>query len=159
MKKHPRSHSPLHCPPLGAAIALALTAASAEAATLIADGVTCSLIDALTAANTDAKAGGCPKGNGADTVELTADVTLTAINNEIDGFNGLPSVMSTITLNGQGHTIARSSAEGTPDFRLLHIADTGKLVLKQVTLQHGLPTFGNYLREISGGALFNRGTV
>jgi hypothetical protein len=121
MKKHHGSHPPVRRQPLGAAIALALTAGSTGATTTIIvgdrdDGTACSLMDAITAANTDRATGGCTAGNGKDIIELTANVTLTAVNNETDGANGLPSVTSIITLNGHGHTIARSSATDTPTF-------------------------------------------
>ena len=47
------------------------------AATIIVDETSCTLGDAITAANTDAAVGGCTAGSGADTIELTTDVTLT----------------------------------------------------------------------------------
>ena len=50
---------------------------------------TCSLADAITAANTDSATGGCPAGSGADELQLTGDVTLT---------EELPSVASEISV-------------------------------------------------------------
>ena len=38
---------------------------------------TCSLKNAITAANTDTATGGCAAGSGADTITLTGDVTVT----------------------------------------------------------------------------------
>jgi hypothetical protein len=69
----------------------------------------CSLIDAIRSANTDRPIGGCITGVGDDTIELTTDVLLTTIENEEQGKNGLPSVSSTITINGNGFTIERVS--------------------------------------------------
>lgn len=39
------------------------------------------LIDAITAANTDTATGSQPAGSGVDTINLTADITLTGVNN------------------------------------------------------------------------------
>ena len=63
---------------------------------------------------------------------------LTAVNNTTDGLNGLPSVTSTLTITGEraeATMIARAAS--APEFRLLHVAATGSLRLKQVTLQGG----------------------
>ena len=72
-------------------------------------GPGCTLRDAITAANTDTPTGGCPAGNGVDTIELPVDVTitLTAVDNTTTGENGLPVVASAITINGNGATIER----------------------------------------------------
>src|SRR3712207_5411992 len=99
---------------------LALGQAPALAATLNVGG-SCTLVDAITAANTDNAIGLCPAGSGADNVVLPANSTqtLTAVNNGYVGPSGLPVVTSTITIAGNGSTIARSAAAGTPDFRIL----------------------------------------
>ena len=57
---------------------------------------TCSLGDAIKAANTDMAVGGCNAGSGADTITLTANILM-------DG--ALPYINSTITLEGGGFTI------------------------------------------------------
>ena len=54
------------------ALLLALGQAPALAATIAVDGTSCTLIDATTAANRDAPAGGCPAGSGTDTITLPA---------------------------------------------------------------------------------------
>ncbi len=123
----------------------------AYAATITADGTTCTLINAITAANTDTATNGCPAGSGADTITLTADVTLTAVNNGTifnTGPNGLPTITSVITIEGEGHTIARSTAGGIPNFRHLYVAASGNLTLNRVTLTGG-----------TGGAITNEGTL
>jgi hypothetical protein len=104
----------------GLALMLALGQVSAFAATLNVGGG-CTLVDAITAANTDNAIGLCPAGSGADRIVLPANSTqtLTAVNNLVEGPNGLPVVTSTITVAGNGSTIARSAAAGTPDFRIL----------------------------------------
>jgi CSLREA domain-containing protein len=59
-----------------------------------AGGSTCTLRDAITAANTDTAVAGCAEGDGADTIQLLANAvyTLTERDNTEFGFNGLPSV-------------------------------------------------------------------
>ena len=54
------------------------------AAVIVVDG-SCTLVDAITAANTDMATGGCPAGSEADEILLTVDVSLTTINNTTDG--------------------------------------------------------------------------
>jgi hypothetical protein len=102
-------------------------------------GPECTLRDAITAANTDTATGGCPAGSGADIIELAAGATytLTAVDNNTDGPNGLPSVTSEITINGNGATIERSSAGATPDFRIFHVGDAGNLTLNDLTINNG----------------------
>ena len=48
----------------------------AQAATINVDGG-CSLVDAITAANSDTATGGCSAGSGADTIELESSTTYT----------------------------------------------------------------------------------
>lgn len=52
---------------------------------------TCTLWDAITAANTDTATNGCPAGSGADTITLAVNITLTA---------DLPNITSEITIEG-----------------------------------------------------------
>jgi len=88
------------------------------------------LINAITTAN----------GNGeADIINLAADgtYTLTAVDNNTDGPNGLPSITSEITINGNGATIQRSSAGGTPAFRIFHVAAGGNMTLNDLTVTNG----------------------
>jgi hypothetical protein len=55
------------------ALLLALWQGPAWAVLINVDGTTCTLAAAITAANTDAAAGGCPAGSGADTLVRPAD--------------------------------------------------------------------------------------
>ena len=82
----------------------------------------CTLADQIIAANTDAPAGSCPAGNGADTIELTRDITLGA---------SLPTIASDLSINGNGHTIS-----GGKRFSIFDI-ESGSVALKHVTLIHG----------------------
>lgn len=141
----PRWHYQLGAALAGLALTLLLTSAPAQAATIPADGTTCTLVDAITAANTDTATGGCTAGNGADTIELQGNVTLV---NAI-GFAGLPEITSVITLNGNGFTIARDA--GAPDFVIVSLAGSGNLTLNGTTISGG--------RLGSGGGITNFGTL
>jgi hypothetical protein len=137
------------------ALLLALGHGPAWAATInVSVAGPCTLSKAITAANTDSTAGGaCTTGSGADTLVLTAGSihTLTAVdNNTLLGATGLPLVSSTITIAGNGSTIERSSAGGTPQFRLLTVTASGNLTLQKLTLQGGHADTG-------GGAVYNYG--
>ncbi|HEY7492004.1 MAG TPA: right-handed parallel beta-helix repeat-containing protein, partial [Candidatus Tectomicrobia bacterium] len=95
-------------------------------------------------------------GNGeANTIHLAASTyTLTAVDNNTNGPNGLPSITSSITINGAGAdrtSIAR--AAGAPPFRLLHVAAPGSLTLAGVTIS------GGRVERDPGGGLFNAGTL
>jgi hypothetical protein len=61
----------------------------------------CSLIEAITAANTDQPVDTCPAGNGADIIQLEQTTyTLTAANNQSDGPNALPVIITEMTIQG-----------------------------------------------------------
>jgi hypothetical protein len=118
--------------------ALPSTYFAATAADLIAD---------IKAANT---------GGGSNTIVLTAPTTspfvLTAVNNTKDGPTGLPMIKKSVTIVGNGDTIERSTAAGTPAFRLFDVLSGGSLTLQNLTLQNGFG-YGD------GGAVYNRGTL
>ena len=60
----------------GVVLLLTLVHGQGLAATIYVTGA-CTLIDAITAANTDTATGGCPAGSGADTIVLTSGSTHT----------------------------------------------------------------------------------
>ena len=72
---------------------------------------TCSLVDAIKSAENDAVSGGCPAGSGADTIEISADITLSA---------ALWDIRTTVTINGNGHSVNGNgeSAVDEPRFRI-----------------------------------------
>ena len=125
-----------------------LSAAGAHAATINADGTTCTLPDAIVAANTDTATGGCPQGDtGADTIVLDADVTLTAVDATStlhDGLGaGLPDVTDDLTLAaGLGNVIQRDptftcdAATADPVFRFLNL-EAGNLTLEGLRFENG----------------------
>jgi len=81
-----------------------------------------------------------------DVISLTGDITLTAINNAVDGNNGLPSITTPITIEGGGYTIS-----GNNTFRIFHVAAAGTLTLNNVTITGGADT--------NGGGIYSNGVL
>lgn len=104
------------------------------------------LINAINTANADA---------AADVINLTAACTITLmdVHNTTNGRNGLPSITTDITINGNGGIIERSSESECPFFRIFHIAAAGTLTLNNITLQNG----ENPQEE--GAGIYNLGTL
>ncbi len=152
---------------------LAVHAGSASAATFTAacsghTGDPASLIAAINSANA---------AGGSNTVQFGAGCTytLTAVDNNWYGPNGLPAIASDITIEGNGATIAR--AVSAPKFRFFFVgADlasastdnyvspgAGRLTLEDVTLSGGLAKGGTPIGGGGGagmgGAIFSQGTV
>ena len=101
----------------------------------------CSLADAITAANTDTATGGCAAGRGADIILLWQSITLSA---------SLPNITSHITIQGEGGTGWRIS--GNNNYQIFHVASNGNLGIHRLSLSNG--NSGS-----QGGAIYNRGTV
>ena len=139
-----------HLPLAGVALMLALGQSPALAATIPVGG-SCTLVDAITAANTDSATGGCPAGNGADTIVLPvgSTQTLTSVHNSTYGPTGLPVISSVMTIVGQGSTIRRAS--GAPEFRLLAVSSTGELTLQETTVSGGRSSV-RHVYALSGSA-------
>jgi Right handed beta helix region len=105
------------------------------------------LMSAINAANVNGTA---------NTITLAAGLyTLTAVDHNTNGPTGLPSVTSLLTLRGSGvaSTVIERAA-GAPQFRLLHVAATGRLTLEGLTLRGGDDATTN-----GGGGVHNRGTL
>lgn len=112
------------------------------------------LIGAITAANQSPEA---------DTITLVPGktFTLTASNNYESnaGATGLPVIAATgaLTISGNGDVLERSTAAGTPEFRLFRVAAGAALTLQNLTLQGGV-SYG--LDESGGGgAISNAGSL
>jgi hypothetical protein len=139
---------------------LALGQPSAQAATITVNS-SCTLVDAITAANTDTATGGCPAGNGADTIVLPAgsQQILSGANNSNYGPTGLPVISSTITIAGNRSTILGNGYS----FRVLAVNQTGDLTLRETTVSGGrassscCPPSSNGVVESSGGGIANFG--
>ncbi|MEM7247827.1 MAG: right-handed parallel beta-helix repeat-containing protein [Acidobacteriota bacterium] len=94
----------------------------------------CSLMDAISSANSDTSVGTCNAGSGTDFLVLKQQVRL---DTALPGDNGTPTVTSNIIIRGEGLTIFRSSAE---DFRLFEVGPTGFLRIENATLLDGRST-------------------
>jgi hypothetical protein len=98
---------------------------------------------------------------GSNTITLTAPTNapynLKAVDNTTDGATGLPVIAANdnLTIVGNGDTIARSTATGTPAFRLFDVAGGASLALANLTLQGGL-AFGSGM-SAEGGAIYSQG--
>lgn len=144
--------------PLVIALALGLCPLVAQAATYVVDGVTCTLPNAIIAANTDTTVGTCnpsPTPGGADTLILTS-LTPYSFNTGPfmhDGANATPSVTSTITIDGGPLGAIVERTNGPDQYRLFHVGSRGNLTLQNVTVRNG------DAGQERGGAIHNRGTL
>ncbi|RLE21168.1 MAG: hypothetical protein DRJ50_09615 [Actinobacteria bacterium] len=126
-------------------LTLLLLPSAFSSAEIVVDEETCTLIDAILAANTDSPSGGCPAGDGADTIVLTVDVTLREPYTTSFGGMGVPvPVNDELTIRGNFHTIRR--ADGAPQFRFMG-AGSDEVRLEDLTLT-------NFSTAWDGGALF-----
>jgi predicted outer membrane repeat protein len=132
-----------------------------------ADGV-CSINEAIINANNDAGTHtDCTAGSGADTIQFTADITLTAYyeDDASYGHTGTSAINSAIIIDGMGHTLQRDSSLtcnnnvtlDASEFRLLRISSAGDLDLKNIALKHGCANGSGH--SSYGGAIFNDGTL
>ena len=138
---------------------------NSTAMTVADDGV-CSLIEAITAANTGAASGttaGECLTNAANRkrilLQAGATYTLDSVNNTTNAANGLPAITSNIQLIGNGATIARSTAPGTPAFRLFYIASNGSLSVLNTTLANGSSTDGGAIYNSDGNLSLENSTL
>jgi hypothetical protein len=103
-------------------------------------------------------------GGGSNTITLVAGTafTLSAVDNTTDGATGLPVIAAndTLTIVGNGDTIQRSTASGTPAFRLFDVASGASLSLQSLTVQNGLAKgHGSRAASAEGGAIYNQGAL
>ncbi|MEM6454550.1 MAG: choice-of-anchor Q domain-containing protein [Acidobacteriota bacterium] len=136
-----------------------------DAATITVDGVTCTLGDAIVAANTDAAVGGCPAGDaGHDTIVLDADVTLAAADPRSTLFtgspSGLPDVTDDLTITaGVADLIQRDPAfacdvaTADPTFRFL-INASGVLTLENLRFENGC-FVTDFAATSAGGGIYS----
>ncbi len=104
---------------------------------------------------------------GQNTITLGATIQLSSVNNYTNGLetisgNGLPviAVGDQLTILGAGYTIERSTASGTPAFRLFDVASGASLNLQNLTLQGGLAQ-GIMTTDTAaeGGAVYSAGEL
>lgn len=97
----------------------------------------------------------------ADTIKLEAGTYTLKEAAEIndDGPNGLPSIKTKITIEGQDPTNTVIKADpaavqqSSPGFRIIHVAEQGNLILDNVSVR------GGFLDPGDGAGIFNRGTL
>jgi parallel beta-helix repeat protein len=74
--------------------------------------------------------------------------------------DGLPAIRSQITIEGNGSIIERSSAEGTPNFRILFVHTNGDLTLNDLTIRNGYNDVFFWSDTGGGGAgIYIHGTM
>jgi hypothetical protein len=102
----------------------------------------------------DINASNLAGGSNAITLVAGTTFTLTAVNNTTNGATGLPVITANdnLTIAGNGDIVQRSTATGTPDFRLLEVAAGASLTLQSLTLQGGVSADLN-----RGGGIDNEG--
>jgi hypothetical protein len=105
------------------------------------------------------------------TIELASDqtYTLSAVDNYWFGPDGFPPISDTVTIEGNGSTLERSSAGGPPDFRFFYISGglsgipTGDLTLEDLELSGGVAQGGGSEEGGGGagmgGAIFDQGAL
>ena len=127
----------------------------------IANNGKCSLMEAIINArattNGQMKAD-CATGNinGPDTVSLPSggDFVLTTAHNTQNGPTGLPVITTSMTIEGHGATIRRSTASGTPDFRILDVDAGATLTIRGTTIRDGRAYYYD-----NGGGILSRGNL
>ncbi|MBF8189821.1 hypothetical protein ITP53_29675 [Nonomuraea sp. K274] len=127
-----------------ALVPLALTAVGAASPVHVTDTVPCGdtarLIAAVQAANAS---GGTVHLAPRCTYTLTAPFGTTA--------NGLPTIINTVLIEGNGSTIARAAT--APPFRILEVTVGGDLTLRRVTVRGGQASGSGGGIHSSGGVL------
>lgn len=136
-----------------AAALLALRPPASHAASVDVACDAAALVSAVGAANAS---------GDADTLRLApgCTYTLARVDNDVAGPNGLPFITSKLTIEGNGATIARSSAAGTPAFRIMTIGGTGTVTLSNLTLAGGRTSDGAPgVAGGLGGGILNTGVL
>ncbi|MGH7885371.1 MAG: IPTL-CTERM sorting domain-containing protein, partial [Thermodesulfobacteriota bacterium] len=140
----------------GVALLLALGASPAMGATTINvnSGNVADLIAAINNANSEVA-----PFDGEDTIILDGSTfTLTQINNNTDGNNGLPVITSEIIIEGNGSTIQRLTND-QDEFRIFEISNfngSAELTLLNTIVRGGLANAGGLFGNFGGG-IFNFG--
>ena len=106
----------------------------------VGNGDVAGLIAAITAANSS------PAPNTINLASGGAYILTTSV----DGQDGLPGISNSMTINGNGATIQRSGAVGTPDFRIFFVATGGTVTLSRLTISNGKGD-----NDFRGGGIYN----
>lgn len=120
---------------------------SVSAGTISVDGTTCTLVDAIQAANTDSAVGGCAAGSGTDVLNLTSPQYLLTFPYGSTNY-GLPPVTSTLVIQGNGAIIQRDVS--ATSFGIFQVESSGNLTLLNLTVRNG-SEYGGI--DVNGGTL------
>ena len=123
----------------------------------------CSIAEALASINAGMDTGGCVASGSygtSDTIILPfGTYNFTTIDN---GANGLPTIMTSLTINGNGSTLSRTLGNVAPFFRFIEVESTGSLTISNLMFTGGNPGAaegGGAIIDFSTGALsVDRGT-
>ena len=137
------------------ALLLIVTATAARAATITVNTIsdtsspsTCTLRDAIKAANTQTATNDCPAGSGDDAINFGVSGTITLSSQ-------LPAIQNILTIDGSGQAV---TIDGNGSVELL-VVNTGAVVsLEFLTLENGMVT-GTGTANAEGGAILNNGTL
>ncbi|MEM7016520.1 MAG: Calx-beta domain-containing protein [Pseudomonadota bacterium] len=147
---------------IGSVLALSVSTTQAATITVTAGAVdiinngNCSLLEAIITAELGTPRDSCVTGAGgagpagADTIVLPASSTF-ALTAPYGSDNGLPGIASTMTIQGNGSTIMRSSGS---DFRIMNVTVSGDVTLENTTLSGGYITAPGI-----GGGINNGGNL
>jgi CSLREA domain-containing protein len=120
------------------------------------DDTFCSLREAITNANNDAQTyADCVAGSGTDTITFAANYTITL-------GSQLPSVTSTIIINGTGMANTIIQADANPDtatYRVFQVSSVGNLSLNNLTLRNGRCNGSCITYNTAGGGILNAGAL
>jgi CSLREA domain-containing protein len=125
------------------------------------DNATCSLREAIIAANTDTAYNGCTAGSGTDTITFAEYYTITL-------GSQLPVVTSPIIINGHGPAASiiqastcnpRTRPDGCSPatYRVFEVGNSGDLTLDSVAVRHGFCRSGCVSLPANGGGILNEG--
>jgi len=125
---------------------------------IIEDGQ-CSLREAIIAANTDTPLGGCPAGNGADTITFAsslsqpATITLSLVGSGEDAAaSGDLDILGQLTITGWGQSQIIIDGHGTD--RVFEVRPSANLNISGITIQNGNPGV-----NINGGGIYSVGRL
>lgn len=104
---------------------------------------------------------------GPDTITLSPGslYTLTERFNDAytatQGYIGLPQIIDTIVVEGNGATIERASGESVPYFRFFFVSETGSLTINNLTLRgaHAQDKNTSNRPQSSGAVVYNEGSL
>jgi CSLREA domain-containing protein len=115
----------------------------------------CALREAVLAANHDQPVGGCPAGQGADTILLPSGVyTLALVGDDDTAAAGDLDLLGEVTIQGVADTTV---INGNGEDRVLHVLTGAKVTLTNLTIQGGvIPLAG---AALGGGGILNAGEL